>query len=173
MGPACATPGSNPGDGAQTGASVAIGAGKSSCWRRPVLSHCMWPRGQCADGRVRAGLFSNLVVWCSLVSVKTTGGGLPAGPFGFLGATQMYRAELGCISHPYVHLCIYSHACKDTRTDAHASTHFSIMKGTISIRTPRTPTTDTRTHTNARTHSHTTLQGPWRVSLILSSSALC
>lgn len=100
----CATPGPNQGDGAQTGARVAIGAGKLSSWHRPVLSHCMWLRGQCADGRMRAGLFSNLVVWSSLVSVKTSGGGLPAGPFGLLGVTQMYRAKLGCISHPYLQL---------------------------------------------------------------------
>jgi hypothetical protein len=97
----CATPGPNPGDGAQTTTRVAIGAGKSSSWHCPVLF-----RWTGADGRMRAGLFSNMLVWCSLVSVKTTGGGLPAGPFGLLGATQMYRAELGCISHPYVHLCI-------------------------------------------------------------------
>ena len=122
-----------------------------------------------ADGRMRAGLFSNLLVWCSLVSVKTTGGGLPAGPFGLLGATQMYCTELGCISHPYMHLCIKSHSCTDTNTNVHANTHFSIMKGTISIRTRRTPSnvpptrymqltcarTHTHTHKHARTHTHT------------------
>jgi hypothetical protein len=35
-----------------------------------------------------SGLVANPVVWCSLVSVKTSGGGLPAGPFGLLGALE-------------------------------------------------------------------------------------
>jgi len=34
-----------------------------------------------------AGLVANPVVWVSLQSVKSTGGGLPAGPFGLLGST--------------------------------------------------------------------------------------
>ena len=37
------------------------------------------------DGLMCAGLVANPVVWCSLASVKTTGGGLPAGPFGLIG----------------------------------------------------------------------------------------
>lgn len=35
-----------------------------------------------------AGLVANPVMWVSLYSVATTGGGLPAGPFGLVGAVE-------------------------------------------------------------------------------------
>ena len=35
-----------------------------------------------------AGLVANPVMWVSLYSVSTTGGGLPAGPFGLVGALE-------------------------------------------------------------------------------------
>ena len=35
-----------------------------------------------------AGLGSNAVMWASLYSVATTGGGLPAGPFGVVGLVE-------------------------------------------------------------------------------------
>ena len=43
------------------------------------------PSARVADIAAGAGLVANPIVWASLVSVKTTGGGLPAGPFGLLG----------------------------------------------------------------------------------------
>lgn len=36
----------------------------------------------------KVGLISQPIVWISLVSVGTTGGGLPAGPFGLVGAME-------------------------------------------------------------------------------------
>ena len=39
-------------------------------------------------GAIAAGLVSNPVMWVSLSSVATTGGGLPAGPFGFVGLLE-------------------------------------------------------------------------------------
>lgn len=35
-----------------------------------------------------AGLLANPVMWVSLYSVATTGGGLPAGPFGLVGLVE-------------------------------------------------------------------------------------
>ena len=37
-----------------------------------------------------AGLLANPVMWVSLYSVATTGGGLPAGPFGLVGLVDVY-----------------------------------------------------------------------------------
>ena len=74
----------------------------------------------------------------------------------------MYRAELGCISHPYVHLCIYSHAYTDKHKRAckhaffnyerrHKHTHTSI---TVKCATHALHAADMRTRARAHTNTH-------------------
>eukprot|EP00966_Prymnesium_polylepis_P080532 1866067-Prymnesium_polylepis.1 len=41
-----------------------------------------------AAAAAAAGLVANPVMWASLYSVATSGGGLPAGPFGIIGLTE-------------------------------------------------------------------------------------
>ena len=80
-------------------AGTALYVSQGLLWQRPqsrpsVTSRRLFAVSCCAAeppesslGTIAAigGLVANPVVWVSLVSVKTTGGGLPAGPFGLIG----------------------------------------------------------------------------------------
>lgn len=55
----------------------------------PVKLEFETPTGKgLANAAVGAGLIANPIMWWSLFVLKTTGCGLPAGPFGLLGAAE-------------------------------------------------------------------------------------
>ena len=91
-------------------AGTALYVSQGLLWQRPqsrpsVTSRRLFAVSCCAAeppesslGTIAAigGLVANPVVWVSLVSVKTTGGELNAGPFGLIG--QLLASVLSCAS---------------------------------------------------------------------------
>jgi len=111
---------------------------------------------------------ANPVVWCSLASVKSTGAGLPAGPFGLLGeflsSSRNLKHACAC---PYsvssatrTCACTHPRARSCTRSRTHARTHGHTLTHACcgfdtSARTLPPAHAHTRTHTHTHTHTHT------------------